>query len=314
MPNTRLPDIIGSALKLAREKRGMERAELAKLCCLSNKMVLELEEGGMTAFYSFQLKLSSAKRVGSFLGLSPSDYLGQVVEAVEAVEMPESLSEADDLSVKKDEKQVSLSAQNTVVNEAEHLDDLIYGSTHSGTSLPHFNTPSVPVKKIGLALGLLIALGAIYGIDNKLRISNQALALLEQGSSKKDEQEADGGKLLVKTELKPEPVLASTPSQSQCSPVRDDQLSVYKSPNPSKLGDAVNIKTLIKQSICVVDGQGKQTLVDLEPNTAHSFRGSSPFVVSAQDLDNLEMYYQGWRVRPPNPGAKQIRLVEVSIQ
>jgi len=46
MSQSRLPEIIGSALKAAREKRGMERGELATQCCLSSKMILELEEGG----------------------------------------------------------------------------------------------------------------------------------------------------------------------------------------------------------------------------------------------------------------------------
>jgi hypothetical protein len=55
-------------------------------------------------------------------------------------------------------------------------------------------------------------------------------------------------------------------------------------------------------------------LVDLEPNTAYSFKGLSPFIVSAQDLDNVEMFYQGWRVRPPNAGIRQMKLVEVAIQ
>ena len=80
------------------------------------------------------------------------------------------------------------------------------------------------------------------------------------------------------------------------------------------MGDVVNVKTLVKQSICVADGQGKQTLVDLEPNAAHTFRGAPPFVISAQDLDNIEMYFQGWRVRSPSPGAKQMKLVEVAVQ
>ena len=117
-----------------------------------------------------------------------------------------------------------------------------------------------------------------------------------------------------KVPAKPELVANATPAQIQCPQVRDEQLPIYKSPNPSKLGDSVNIKTLVKQSICVADGQGKNTSVDLEPNTAHSFRGVSPFVVSAQDLDNVEMYYQGWRVRPPNAGVKQMKLVETAVQ
>ena len=64
----------------------------------------------------------------------------------------------------------------------------------------------------------------------------------------------------------------------------------------------------------MTDSQGKQFLVDLEPNMAHSFSGTPPFLLSAQDLDNVEMFYQGWRVRPPNTGMKQMKLVEVIIQ
>jgi hypothetical protein len=75
----------------------------------------------------------------------------------------------------------------------------------------------------------------------------------------------------------------------------------------------VNIKSLIKQVICVVDNSGKQTVVNLEPNASYAFRGSSPFVVITQDLDSVEMYFQGWRVRSPSSGAKQIKLIEVAL-
>lgn len=103
-------------------------------------------------------------------------------------------------------------------------------------------------------------------------------------------------------------------SQNQCPSSRGDQLIVYKSPNPSKLGDVVNIKALVKQVVCVTDSQGKQVSVDLESNRAHSFKGAPPFVVVAQDLDGVEMFYQGWRVRPPNVGMKEMKLVEVAMQ
>jgi hypothetical protein len=36
-------------------------------------------------------------------------------------------------------------------------------------------------------------------------------------------------------------------------------------------------------------------------------------VVITQDLDSVEMYFQGWRVRSPSSGAKQIKLIEVSL-
>ena len=350
MSQSRLPEIIGSALKAAREKRGMERGELATQCCLSSKMILELEEGGNSSFYNFQLKLSSAKRVGTYLGLSQADYLEQPVEVApqipqvtspEVESSPETLdanSSQENISAKEDSKEerkedkkpAEVSAPKPVVDEGEQLDDLIYQSTHSGTSLPYVAMRSAPLKKFGLALGLLVVLGALYGVENQFHVSSSVVAYIYSFKTKKAEQETPSESATQepqqaaveesnpeKTQAKPELVVAvagAATTQTQCPPVRDDQVPIYKSPNPSKLGDAVNIKTLVKQSICVADGQGRQTLVDLEPNTAHSFRGVSPFVVSAQDLDNVEMYYQGWRVRPANAGVKQIKLVEVAMQ
>ena len=350
MSQSRLPEIIGSALKAAREKRGMERGELATQCCLSSKMILELEEGGNSSFYNFQLKLSSAKRVGTYLGLSPADYLEQPVEVApqipqvtspEVESSPETLdanSSQENISAKEDSKEerkedkkpAEVSAPKPVVDEGEQLDDLIYQSTHSGTSLPYVAMRSAPLKKFGFALGLLVVLGALYGVESQFHVASSVVAFIDSFKTKKVEQETpsesanqESKQAAVeesapeKTQAKPEPVVAvagAATTQTQCPPVRDDQVPIYKSSNPSKLGDAVNIKTLVKQSICVADGQGRQTLVDLEPNTAHSFRGVSPFVVSAQDLDNVEMYYQGWRVRPANAGVKQIKLVEVAMQ
>jgi len=329
MLQDRLPEIIGSALKNAREKRGMERSELATQCCLSNKMILELEEGGMTAFYSFQLKLSSAKRVGSFLGLSSSDYLEQVVELTE---IPDPVVEVEETAAKGGEQPAQASPPKSVLNEGEQLDDLIYQSTNSGTSLSHMNMHTIPVRRIGILLGLLIAVGALYGLNSQFGISTQTLAFIEQMGSKnvvkpeapqevviqEPSPEVVDEKPSTNLEGKPKPTVATsvnaTSIQSQCPPIRDGEIPVVKSPNASKLGDVVNVKTLVKQSICVADGQGKQTLVDLEPNTAHMFKGTPPFVISAQDLDNIEMYFQGWRVRSPSPGAKQMKLVEVAVQ
>jgi len=329
MLQDRLPEIIGSALKNAREKRGMERSELATQCCLSNKMILELEEGGMTAFYSFQLKLSSAKRVGSFLGLSSSDYLEQVVELTE---IPDPVVEVEESAAKGGEQPAQASPPKSVLNEGEQLDDLIYQSTNSGTSLSHMNMHTIPVRRIGILLGLLIAVGALYGLNSQFGISTQTLAFIEQMGSKnvvkpeapqevviqEPSPEVVDEKPSTNLEGKPKPTLATsvntTSIQSQCPPIGGGEIPVVKSPNPSKLGDVVNVKTLVKQSICVADGQGKQTLVDLEPNTAHMFKGTPPFVISAQDLDNIEMYFQGWRVRSPSPGAKQMKLVEVAVQ
>ena len=338
MPKVSPPEIIGSALKTAREKRGMEAAELATMCCLSTKMILELEEGGTRSFYNHQIKLSSAKRVGTFLGLSPSEYLDQAVGISEVKEpplAPESLSTAEEAnqpselpSLKDPIEHKEISEPKSVVDQAKQLDDLIYQDTHAGSALPHAPTRLRSFKRFGSVLAALVVFGAFYALESQLDLFSQTLVFLESANSKKVAQEEvpldntpqEPQQVFVEEKApekagdKAAPVMVAAPVQSQCPPVRDDQVPIYKSPNPSKLGDMVHIKTLVKQTICVADAQGKQTLVELEPNAAQSFKGASPFIVSAQDLDNVEIFFQGWRVRPANSGQKQVKLVEVAIQ
>jgi hypothetical protein len=50
----------------------------------------------------------------------------------------------------------------------------------------------------------------------------------------------------------------------------------------------------------------------MEANTALAFKGLAPFTVLAQDLDGVEMYFQGWKVRLPAAGSKQVKLLEVN--
>lgn len=325
MPHTRPPEINGIALKEAREKRGMERSEVASHCCLSSKMILELEEGGISSFYNFQLKVSAAKRVGAYLGLTPEEFLQHPAE-VKDHESP--LQTIESVPAEPDESSISTVVNKSLADEVGQLDDLIYESTNSGTSLPHVSTPPKKAKWIGVSAFVFLGVTVVYGAQNWPHLSEKAMAFLGKSDIKKfelpeppkeaaildekqiQEDERSSSKAGAKVESSSTPVA----SQNQCAPVREDQLTIYKSPNPSKMGDTVSIKTLVKQVLCVTDSQNKQVLVELEPNTAQSFKGTPPFLVVAQDLDNVEMFYQGWRVRPPSPGVKQMKLVEVAMQ
>ena len=330
MASATLPEVNGAALKAAREKRGMQRSELATHCCLSSKMIAELEEGGVSSFYNFQLRLSAAKRVGSYLGLAAEDYLQEVAQVIEKVDAP--VVEKNRPPPKAEEKQKPINETHpdtqSPLNEGEHLDDLIYESTSSGTLLPHANLRVPQAKWIRMSVLVLLGIVALYGIKSWFHAYNQDPNFLVKNNNQNVQPPeppsgpvaqnqqliSEDPKPPIKTETKGEAVIAATPSSNLCAPFREDQSLVYKSPNPSKSGDTIYIKTLVKQSVCVTDSQAKQFLVDLEPNMAQSFRGTPPFLLSAQDLDNVEMFYQGWRVRPPNTGMKQMKLVEVVIQ
>lgn len=76
--------IDGSLLRLQRETRGWTMTDMAVRSCLSIKQIRQLEEGGMSAFYSAAVKATAAKKVGALLGVSAEEVFGQVVEPLEA--------------------------------------------------------------------------------------------------------------------------------------------------------------------------------------------------------------------------------------
>lgn len=74
--------INGELLRLRREARGWVLSDLATRACMSVKQIRQLEEGGMSSFYSAAVKMTSAKKVGALLGLSAAEVFAHEVEHV----------------------------------------------------------------------------------------------------------------------------------------------------------------------------------------------------------------------------------------
>lgn len=72
--------INGGLLRLRREASGWAINDMAIRACLSVKQVRQLEDGGMSAFYSQPVKVTAAKKVGAILGLSPEEVLDKDAE------------------------------------------------------------------------------------------------------------------------------------------------------------------------------------------------------------------------------------------
>ncbi len=336
--NTPLPDILGSALKAAREARRYERGELASLCCLSAKMIAELEEGGMSSFYSFPLKINAAKRVGKLLNLAESDYLNYpraVMVSSEGVEegslegeIKNETSEGAPSAIAFPSPRDGLSANsvNPAITERLEWQELL--TEKVGGDLAEANTRGgfrFPVKSVAFLSLSIVIVGIVYSLNSKYDIAHQVALLLEREAkpheilpaeppkAASDEARAEVQNAPAEVSQEVKPPEASALAAGQCPLKLDGQLLSYQTPTPTKAGDTVNIKTLIKQTLCFIDGSGKQFVIALEANTAHAFKGVSPFTVLGQDLDNVEMFFQGWRVRLPNVGSKQVKLVEVNL-
>ncbi len=70
--------INGEMLRLKRESMGWLVGDLATRACMSVKQIRQLEEGGSSSFYSESVKLTSAKKEGGIMGLTPDEVFGVV--------------------------------------------------------------------------------------------------------------------------------------------------------------------------------------------------------------------------------------------
>ena len=77
--------INGELLRLRREARGWVLNDMATRACMSTKQIRQLEEGGMSSFYSVAVKATAAKKVAGLLGISEAEVFGHAVQ-VEAQE------------------------------------------------------------------------------------------------------------------------------------------------------------------------------------------------------------------------------------
>jgi len=298
-------------------------------------MILELEEGGMSSFYSFPLKINAAKRVGTFLNLAESDYLElprPVDVTAESLEGTSPEAESSDQIAETTPVELSLlSAQNEVregsldpaiterLEWQELLTEKVGGDVSGPEAGSRFSLSLKPV--LFLSLGLAIA-GLLFGLNTKYDLVYQVAALIEPKPKPPAVPVDDAPKDAVeeaKVEMPAEPAPSQEAkptevavSANQCPHKQNAQIISYQTPSPSKPGDVVNLKTLVKQTICLVDSAGKQMVMAMEANTALAFKGVAPYTVLAQDLDGVEMYFQGWKVRLPAAGSKQVKLLEVN--
>jgi cytoskeleton protein RodZ len=79
--------INGELLRLRREAKGWVLNDMATRACMSVKQIRQLEEGGLSTFYSQAVKVTAAKKVGALLGLSADEVFAHPVSDV-LVEQP----------------------------------------------------------------------------------------------------------------------------------------------------------------------------------------------------------------------------------
>lgn len=320
--SNKLPDIRKDAFKKARESAGLSTQELALKACLSNRQIEQLENGEMASFYGAQVKYTAAKKVAGLLKLSekeafdfgsqpPAIEVATPVEETPPVEIkktklnkPEQIkeekSEAEKPKAEKS-KTVSPPAQSKPDLVLELQDVVVEKSVAKQSASPNSQ------KKWLLMLSLIAAV--IFSVVN--------LRPMFFPEAPKEEV-AVAPPLPVEPAPAPEekasaaipvmpPVAVAATSSTDC-PAMDSAPATYRPDAPKKAADMVYMQSKSAQMVCVIDALGKVQNKQLEPGVGVSVYGKAPLKVLTSGLDQVDLYFQGAKVRPASLSGKTIVL------
>jgi hypothetical protein len=68
-------EIRGDVIAFSRKLQHYTVSHIVNICCISEKMLDQIENGGSDSFYSFAIKVQVARKIGAYLKLRDEDYL-----------------------------------------------------------------------------------------------------------------------------------------------------------------------------------------------------------------------------------------------
>jgi DNA-binding XRE family transcriptional regulator len=307
-----LPEIRGTAFKVAREKLQLTPADLGVKACLSKKHIVELEEGGISSFYSEAHKITVAKKVAKILGLDESKVLvhpdgdAVVQNSLEFDLVPSESSVEEGVSEDAKSQQVNRSGVTRVALPSEDKVSLF------DLSPSHMTTGSGRQGKSLRGIGaLFLILAVVFG----LYFTKDDIAQVFASKPKTLEPEAVAESVNPPEEVPPvasvtPPLSAVVDTVDPACPKVDSLVTDYSVTEPSKSGNFVFVQAKVKQVVCVVDASGQSIPQTIEAGSNYTFTGKAPFTVLSNGFQQLSVFYQGRPVRPSNTKVRSLRLIE----
>lgn len=306
--NSQLPIIFKEAFARAREKRGLSTKDLGGMVCLSHRQIEQIENGESSSFYGAQNKLTAAKKVAKILELSDEDAFELAVtpsKTSATKEVPavnESVGETPVLELAIEEAK-----ENPVKNIASKK------VTSKKAPFPGGSTSSRPASSKKLFLWLSVLAALVFAVINLRPLffadKPEEIVVVKEEIIEPTPAPAD-------TPVEPAPAVApvaaavvpvAVADSSGACPVEEGIIS-YKPEAPRKAADIVYVQAKSRQIVCVIDASGKTQNKLLEPGVGASFYGKPPFKVLTAGLNQVDVFFQGAKVRLSNPNSKTLIL------
>ena len=332
----KLPEIRKEAFTKARESLGLSTKDLSGMACLSVRQIEQIENGESSSFYGAQVKFTAAKKVAGLLKLTPEDAFdfSGVVQPVKPAEVEEKLQEETKASAAEKKAKPEKTKEKNQAKETEQTKELV---SQAPVAEPKAENPSArkvtesvldysvkskasvdPKKKIILLLAITAAV--IFSVVNLRPLFfpepvKEEVVIIQEVVPETPPASAPAEPAPAAQPATSVPVPATQPvaaASVECPPADASALN-YKPDAPKKAGDMVYLQSKTAQTVCVVDATGKTQNKMLEPGVGASVYGKPPFKVLTGGLNQVDLYYQGAKVRTGNTSSKTIILEPAEI-
>lgn len=313
--SNKLPDIRKEAFKKARESAGLSTQELAIKACLSNRQIEQIENGEMASFYGAQVKYTAAKKVAVLLKLSEKEAFdfGKQPIVTEKPAMVEETSpdEAKKTKTTEVDKPVAASTPNIAKPDlALELQDVVVEKSVAKEAAG----PNSQRKWLLILSAFAAVIFSAVNLRPLFFPEAPKTELVESPPTQVDTAPTStvpAPEEKVSAAMPVTPPAASVASAATAStdcPATDSAPMTYKPDAPKKAADMVYLQSKSAQIVCVIDALGKVQNKQLEPGIGVSVYGKAPLKVLTAGLDQVDLYFQGAKVRPTSLSGKTIIL------
>ena len=315
----KLPEIRKEAFTKARESLGLSTKELSGMACLSIRQIEQIENGETSTFYGPQIKVTAAKKVAGLLKLKEEDAFDFGEETSSATSIPAGKVEQAPLEFKAVEKEV-VPEKKSKSQPVEETSQTVTKTPEPVTYLESGKAASkdYPKKKLLVLFGIAAAI--VFSAVNLRPLffpepPKEEILLVETVQEVAPPSTAAEETKPVPTAQAPT-VEAAAPAavvSSEC-PALDSAVVIYKPEAPKKPGDVVYLQSKTAQTVCVIDASGKTQNKTLESGVGASISGKPPFKVLTLDLNQVNLFFQGTKVRTGSAGKTIILEAAEVIQ
>jgi len=273
--------ITGSTLKEKRLSLQLSQLDVAHQACLSLNQVQALEGDDATPFYSNQIRLQCLKRVAECLGIALTEIdettANIAPEYLLNINGPPALSIASQLH-----KKIFLLAREArpfILNGLLVISALLAINYLLARSSSEPAADAAPIQSAG---------------PDKKKVQDLASFITEKAST-------DPAKDLNSD------TAGAVPSNSQVC-YEGSELAALQVSEPIKAGNKVYFSSASPQTVCISDANNRLQRFRLNDSKGYVFRGSPPFIVTAEDYSRLALFFQGKKVPLSDTASRAVKL------